>query len=41
MDQRKLAVERLRENQNGMENRNIKRYQLVEAFTDLNVLCFF
>lgn len=41
MDQRKLAVERLRENQTGIENRNFKRYQLVEAFTDLKVLCFF
>jgi MFS family permease len=41
MDQRKLAVERLRANQTGIENRNFKRYQLVEAFTDLKVLCFF
>jgi MFS family permease len=41
MDQRKLAVERLRENQTGIENRNLKSYQLVEAFTDLKVLCFF
>jgi hypothetical protein len=41
MDQRKLAVERLRENQTGIENRNFKRYQLIEGFTDLKVLCFF
>ncbi|KAJ5112927.1 hypothetical protein N7456_001461 [Penicillium angulare] len=41
VDQRKMAVERLRENQTGIENRNFKRYQLVEAFTDIKVLCFF
>ncbi|KAJ5260518.1 MFS allantoate transporter [Penicillium angulare] len=41
VDQRKLAVERLRENQTGIENRNFKRYQLIEAFTDVKVLCFF
>lgn len=41
IDQRKLAVERLSENQTGIENRNFKRYQLIEAFTDLKVFCFF
>ena len=39
--QRKMAVERLRENQTGIENKNFKLHQLIEAFTDLKVLFFF
>ncbi|OKP15130.1 hypothetical protein PENSUB_2172 [Penicillium subrubescens] len=38
IEQRKSAVERLRENQIGIENRNFKRYQSIEAFADLKVL---
>jgi MFS family permease len=38
IEQRKSAVERLRENQTGIENRNFKRYQSIEAFADLKVL---
>ncbi|OJD33102.1 mfs allantoate transporter [Diplodia corticola] len=41
MRERKLAVARLRENQTGIESKQFKMYQLVEAVTDLKVLLLF
>ncbi len=39
--QRRWAVERLRENQTGVENKHLKRYQVVEAFRDPKLYLFF
>ncbi|KAJ5766633.1 uncharacterized protein N7511_004249 [Penicillium nucicola] len=39
--QRKIMVNRLRENQTGIENRNFKMHQFKEALTDIKVLFFF
>ncbi|OGE54431.1 hypothetical protein PENARI_c006G10224 [Penicillium arizonense] len=39
--QRKIMVDRLRENQTGIENRHFKMHQFVEALTDVKVLFFF
>jgi MFS family permease len=39
--QRRWAVERLRENQTGVENKHLKRYQVVEAFKDPKIYLFF
>ncbi|KAF9640702.1 MFS allantoate transporter [Lasiodiplodia theobromae] len=41
LKQRKMAVERLRENQTGVENKQFKLYQMVEAVTDVKVFLFF
>lgn len=39
--ERRIAVERLRENQTGVENKQLKRYQLVEALKDPKTYFFF
>lgn len=39
--QRKIMVDRLRENQTGIENRHFKMHQFIEALTDVKVLFFF
>lgn len=39
--ERRIAVERLSGNQTGVENKTFKRYQLVEALTDLKTWLFF
>ena len=39
--QRRLAVERLRGNQTGVENKRLKGYQIREAFTDYKIYFFF
>jgi hypothetical protein len=39
--ERKLAVERLRTNQTGIESKRWKRRQAVEALTDVKILVFF
>ncbi|KAJ6049168.1 hypothetical protein N7444_005884 [Penicillium canescens] len=39
--EKKLAVERLRDNQTGIENRNMKPHQIFEALTDWKVWTFF
>jgi len=39
--ERKMAVERLRENQTGVENKHLKRYQVKEAFMDYKLYLFF
>lgn len=36
-----MAVERLRENQTGVENKNLKPYQILEAFMDYKLYMFF
>jgi hypothetical protein len=36
-----MAVERLRENQTGVENKHLKPYQILEAFTDYKLYFFF
>ncbi|KAL1979619.1 hypothetical protein VTN96DRAFT_5441 [Rasamsonia emersonii] len=38
---RRMAVERLRENQTGVENKHLKPYQIWEAFTDYKLYFFF
>ncbi|KAK2788547.1 hypothetical protein FQN52_006660 [Onygenales sp. PD_12] len=38
---RKLAVERLRDNQTGVENKHLKPYQIREAFMDYKLYLFF
>lgn len=40
-DERKLAVERLRADQTGIENKTLKPYQIVEAFRDYKTYFFF
>ncbi|KAJ9662694.1 hypothetical protein H2201_005978 [Coniosporium apollinis] len=39
--ERKIAVERLRENQTGIENKHLKPYQVVEALKDPKTYLFF
>lgn len=39
--ERKMAVERLRENQTGVENKRLKPYQVLEAFKDYKLYMFF
>ena len=39
--QRRIAVERVRENQTGIENKHIKPHQIWEAFTDYKLYFFF
>ncbi|KAL8714123.1 MAG: hypothetical protein Q9220_001851 [cf. Caloplaca sp. 1 TL-2023] len=39
--QRRMAVERLRENQTGVENKHLKGYQVKEAFMDYKLYLFF
>lgn len=40
-DERKLAVERLRADQTGIENKTLKPYQILEAFRDYKTYFFF
>ncbi|OJJ48428.1 hypothetical protein ASPZODRAFT_1594647 [Penicilliopsis zonata CBS 506.65] len=39
--ERRIAVERLRENQTGVENKHLKPYQIKEAFMDYKLYLFF
>lgn len=39
--ERRIAVERLRENQTGVENKHIKLHQIREAFLDYKLYFFF
>lgn len=39
--QRRIAVDRLRENQTGVENKHLKPYQILEAFKDYKLYMFF
>lgn len=39
--QRRMAIERLRENQTGVENKHLKWYQVREAFADFKLYMFF
>ncbi|KAJ5534034.1 hypothetical protein N7527_000288 [Penicillium freii] len=39
--ERRMAVERLRENQTGVENKHLKPYQILEAFMDYKLYIFF
>lgn len=39
--ERRMAVERLRENQTGVENKHLKPYQVLEAFLDYKLYMFF
>lgn len=39
--ERRMAVERLRENQTGVENKHLKPYQVLEAFKDYKLYMFF
>ncbi|KAL9595653.1 MAG: hypothetical protein Q9219_006321, partial [cf. Caloplaca sp. 3 TL-2023] len=39
--QRRMAIERLRENQTGVENKHMKGYQIKEAFMDYKLYLFF
>jgi len=39
--QRRWAVERLRDNQTGVENKHLERYQVVEAFEGLKLYLIF
>ncbi|CAG8299019.1 unnamed protein product [Penicillium nalgiovense] len=39
--ERRIAVERLRENQTGVENKHLKPYQILEAFMDYKLYMFF
>lgn len=41
LKQKRMAVERLRENQTGVENKHLKGYQLREVFTDIKTPLFF
>lgn len=41
MRERRMAVERIRENQTGMENKHLKPYQIAEAFMDYKLYVFF
>ncbi|KAN0096689.1 putative MFS allantoate transporter [Hyaloscypha variabilis] len=41
LHEKKLAVERLRENQTGVENKTLKPYQIREAFLDYKLYLFF
>lgn len=39
--ERRIAVDRLRENQTGVENKHLKPYQILEAFMDYKLYMFF
>jgi hypothetical protein len=39
--ERRIAVDRIRENQTGVENKHLKPYQIVEAFKDYKLYMFF
>jgi hypothetical protein len=39
--ERRVAVERLRGNQTGIENKHLKPYQIKEAFLDYKLYLFF
>ncbi|KAK2756500.1 hypothetical protein FQN54_005393 [Arachnomyces sp. PD_36] len=39
--ERRMAVERLRDNQTGVENKHLKPYQVLEAFKDYKLYMFF
>lgn len=39
--ERRIAVERLRENQTGIENKHLKPRQVLEAFMDYKLYFFF
>ncbi|PWY96382.1 MFS allantoate transporter [Aspergillus sclerotioniger CBS 115572] len=39
--ERRIAIERVRENQTGIENKHIKPHQILEAFTDYKLYFFF
>lgn len=39
--EKRMAVERLRENQTGIENKHMKPYQILEAFMDYKLYMFF
>lgn len=39
--ERRIAVERIRENQTGVENKHLKPYQILEAFMDYKLYMFF
>lgn len=39
--ERRIAVERLRENQTGIENKHLKPKQVLEAFMDYKMYFFF
>lgn len=41
LQQRRIAIERLRGNQTGVENKHLKWYQVREAFTDYKIYVFF
>lgn len=41
MREKRIAVERLRENQTGVENKHFKWYQVREAFLDIKLYLFF
>jgi hypothetical protein len=41
LKERRVAVERLRENQTGIENKHLKPYQIRGAFTDYKLYLFF
>lgn len=41
LKQRRMAIERLRENQTGVENKHLKWYQVREAFIDYKMYMFF
>lgn len=39
--EKRIAVERLRDNQTGIENKHLKPYQVKEAFMDIKLYLFF
>ncbi|KAI1424669.1 putative MFS allantoate transporter [Xylaria sp. FL1777] len=39
--EKRMAVQRLRENQTGIENKHLKAYQVKEAFLDIKIYLFF
>lgn len=39
--ERRIAVDRIRENQTGVENKHLKPYQVLEAFKDYKLYMFF
>ncbi|KAJ6130769.1 hypothetical protein N7512_003549, partial [Penicillium capsulatum] len=41
MRERRMAVDRIRENQTGVENKHMKPYQILEAFMDYKLYMFF
>ena len=41
MREKRIAVERLRSNQTGVENKHLKPYQVKEAFMDYKLYLFF